>query len=189
MEPAAYTKCSPESPYILPVAGAGFRPLASHGHSMANRIALLCPRMVEPEDCSSLWNDQGASYATSQAMDVAGDLARLPRPHSLREGVHHIAALECLARSWAANPVPRVEIVEHKGHCSFRVRVWVLAKINTPPCVIRNLRRVSCACIRCLWGAGVAFKKVPQIGETALQHEIGQLEQIELGFEITRLRP
>src|ERR1700688_3036410 len=25
----------------------------------------------------------------------------------------------CLARMWATNPVPRVEIVEQNGHCSF----------------------------------------------------------------------
>lgn len=51
---------------------------------MADRVALFCSWMAEPEDCFPLWNDREKSDATSQAMDLTGDITGLPRPHSLR---------------------------------------------------------------------------------------------------------
>jgi len=78
MEPAVYPKGSPEPEYFVSVTGAGVRAFASHGYSMANRSALFCPWMAKPKNCLPLRNDQGESHTTSQAMDVAGDIAGLP---------------------------------------------------------------------------------------------------------------
>jgi len=78
MERAVYTQGNPKPPFFVPVAGAGFHAFTSHGHSMAYRIALFCPWVVVPKDCRQIWDDQRASHATPQAMDLASNIIGSP---------------------------------------------------------------------------------------------------------------
>ena len=52
---------------------------------MANGIALFRPRLAEQKDRLPLRNDREESHTTAQAMDLAGDVARLYGAHPFRK--------------------------------------------------------------------------------------------------------